>query len=105
MAIRIDVVVVVIDRVHGKSHSMHFVGMPIAPCLLLFTSAVLGHEFGPEIIGHEKNHALKDIWGSHGRKKNHTGSVGYRPALLRESCPPRGMENALSKIDSRVRFL
>ena len=56
-----------------------------------------GHEFGPEIIGHEKNHALKDIWGSLGRKKNHAGSVGYRPVLLRESCPPRGMENALSK--------
>ena len=56
-----------------------------------------GHEFGPEIIGHEKNHALKDIWGSLGRKKNHAGSVGYRPVLLRKSCPPRGMENALSK--------
>ena len=64
---------------------------------LSYTSAVLGHEFGPEIIGHEKNHALKDIWGSLGRKKNHAGSVGYRPVLVRESCPPRGMENALSK--------
>ena len=34
MAIRIDVVVVVIDRVHESVAFMHFVGMPIAPCFL-----------------------------------------------------------------------
>ena len=32
IAIQIDVVVVVIDRVHESSTFMHFVGMPIAPC-------------------------------------------------------------------------
>ena len=32
MAIQIDVVVGVIDRVDEKSHFVHFVGMPIAPC-------------------------------------------------------------------------
>ena len=32
IAIQIDVVVVVIDRVHEMLSSMHFVGMPIAPC-------------------------------------------------------------------------
>ena len=32
MAIQIDVVVVVIDRVHESPAFMHFVGMPIAPC-------------------------------------------------------------------------
>ena len=32
VAIRIDVVVVVIDRVHENTTFVHFVGMPIAPC-------------------------------------------------------------------------
>ena len=32
MAIQIDVVVVVIDRVHENTTFVHFVGMPIAPC-------------------------------------------------------------------------
>ena len=32
MAIRIDVVVVVIDRVDESGAFVHFVGMPIAPC-------------------------------------------------------------------------
>ena len=32
MAIRIDVVVVVIDRVRENTTFVHFVGMPIAPC-------------------------------------------------------------------------
>ena len=32
MAIQIDVVIVVIDRVHESPAFMHFVGMPIAPC-------------------------------------------------------------------------
>ena len=32
MAIQIDVVIAVIDRVHESPAFMHFVGMPIAPC-------------------------------------------------------------------------
>ena len=32
MAIRIDIVVVVIDRVDESLTFVHFVGMPIAPC-------------------------------------------------------------------------
>ena len=32
MAIQIDVVVVVIDRVDERVSFVHFVGMPIAPC-------------------------------------------------------------------------
>ena len=32
MAIRIDVVVVVIDRVDEKSHFIHFVGMLVGSC-------------------------------------------------------------------------
>ena len=32
MAIRIDVVVVVIDRVHESGASMHFVGMLVGSC-------------------------------------------------------------------------
>ena len=32
IAIQIDVVVIVINRVHERYTFMHFVGMPIAPC-------------------------------------------------------------------------
>ena len=53
IAIQIDVVVVVIDRVHESLTFMHFVGMPIAPCFKLsgtaFSAATL--EWGGGVEG------------------------------------------------------
>ena len=48
IAIRIDVVVVVIDRVHEMLSFMHFVGMPIAPCFNLRDHATRAHTWACE---------------------------------------------------------
>ena len=39
IAMQIDVVVVVIDRVHENTVFVHFVGMPIAPCFKVSASS------------------------------------------------------------------
>ena len=43
IAIQIDVVVVVIDRVDERVSFIHFVGMPIAPCFKGILGQRLGH--------------------------------------------------------------